>query len=119
MQPESPRVASLTPAEFRSRLTGTGLGLRVGPFDLCVQARVAGLYEPLQTLYSGYPVLDHHHVFSAQEVSAATAEAERKSAWLVTTEKDAERLPEGTADGLVLDVSVIRGELPLPQRRTL
>lgn len=75
--------------------------------------------QALGAVIVGMQVFADHHVFSAQEVSAATAEAERKSAWLVTTEKDAERLPEGTAYVLVLDVSVIRGELPLPQRRTL
>lgn len=57
-----------------------------------------------------------HHAFTAAEVSAARAEAETKSAVLVTTEKDAERLPEHSAAVLVLDVELLQGELPLPTR---
>jgi HprK-related kinase A len=65
MQAEFPSVEALTLAEFRARLRGGGLGLRIGPFDFRMQARVAELHEPLYTLYSGYPVLDHERVFSA------------------------------------------------------
>ncbi len=65
MQADFAPVEALTLDEFRARLKGGGLGLRVGPFDFRIQARVAGLYEPLYVLYSGYPVLDHERVFSA------------------------------------------------------
>jgi HprK-related kinase A len=65
MQAEFPSVEALTLAEFRARLRGGGLGLRIGPFDLRIRARVAGLHESLYTLYSGYPLLDHDRVFSA------------------------------------------------------
>ncbi len=58
-----------------------------------------------------------HHVFTPVELAAARAEAEEKGAWLVTTEKDAERLPEQSAYVLVLEVEVTRGELPLPRGR--
>ena len=58
-----------------------------------------------------------HHVFTPAELAAARSEAEGKGAWLVTTEKDAERLPERSAYVLVLDVEVTRGELPLPRGR--
>jgi HprK-related kinase A len=65
MQADFAPVEALTLDEFRARLKGGGLGLRVGPFDFLIRARVAGLYEPLYMLYSGYPVLDHERVFSA------------------------------------------------------
>lgn len=57
-----------------------------------------------------------HHVFTSFELAAARLEAEEKGALLVTTEKDAERLPERSACVLVLDVEVLKGELPLPLR---
>ncbi len=56
-----------------------------------------------------------HHLFTPAELSSAQADARSKNAWLVTTEKDAERLPENSAYVLVLDVQVIEGELPLPR----
>ncbi len=58
-----------------------------------------------------------HHVFTPAELEAARAEAGGKGAWLVTTEKDAERLPERSTYVLVLEVEVTRGELPLPRGR--
>jgi tetraacyldisaccharide 4'-kinase len=48
-----------------------------------------------------------HHLFSAQEIDRAQREA--SGAWLVTTEKDAERLPSGSAHVLILDVQVTKG----------
>lgn len=42
-----------------------------------------------------------HHRFTDAEREAAAATAQREGAWLVTTEKDAERLPEGTAHVLL------------------
>lgn len=58
-----------------------------------------------------------HHVFTAAELAAARRDAEAKGGLLVTTEKDAERLPERSAHVLVLDVEVLSGELPLPPPR--
>ncbi len=58
-----------------------------------------------------------HHVFTPAELAAAREEAEGQGALLVTTEKDAERLPEHSAHVLVLEVEVTRGELPLPPGR--
>jgi tetraacyldisaccharide 4'-kinase len=55
-----------------------------------------------------------HHVFTPAELAAARAEAESQQALLVTTEKDAERLPEKSACVLVLEVEVLKGALPLP-----
>lgn len=57
-----------------------------------------------------------HRTFSAEQLSDARADAEAKGAVLVTTEKDAERLPERSAHVLVLDVDVLSGVLPLPTR---
>ena len=58
------RVAALSPEDFRDSLDYPGLGLRIGPFDVHVRARVAGLREALRCLYSGYQVLDPDRVFS-------------------------------------------------------
>lgn len=59
---------------------------------------------------------DHadHHVFTAAQLASARDEAIAKEALLVTTEKDAERLPEKSACVLVLEVEVVKGALPLP-----
>lgn len=56
-----------------------------------------------------------HHVFTAAELEAARTAAKEQGALLVTTEKDAERLPEGSAHVLVLDVEITSGALPLPE----
>lgn len=64
----------------------------------------------------GNHVHTDHHEFTPTELFAARSEAEAKSALLVTTEKDAERLPEHSAYVLVLDVEVLSGPLPLPSR---
>lgn len=50
-----------------------------------------------------------HHVFTTRELERAKA----AGGLLVTTEKDAERLPEGSAYVLIMDVEVTAGELPL------
>lgn len=55
-----------------------------------------------------------HHVFTAAELARAAQESATHEALLVTTEKDAERLPEGVAHVLLLEVQVTKGELPLP-----
>lgn len=58
-------VGALTPAEFEAKLSGDGLGVRLGPFDFHLKARVRGLAEPLYRLYSNYPLLERDRVFSA------------------------------------------------------
>ena len=57
------RVGDLPPAEFRSRLLGGGLGLRIGPFDVCVRSNARGINVPLRRLYSDYPVVEPGRVF--------------------------------------------------------
>lgn len=61
---EAATVGELPLAEFESRLRGAGLGLRLGPFDICIRARVVGLYRPLHLLYRDNPVLDLDRPFS-------------------------------------------------------
>lgn len=59
------RVGDLSPEEWRARLEGPGLGMRVGPFDL--HLRIAGLDAvdvPLRHLYRDHPLLDDNRVFS-------------------------------------------------------
>jgi tetraacyldisaccharide 4'-kinase len=64
---------------------------------------------------TGRHVYADHHVFTPEELAAAQRDARSAGALLVTTEKDAERLPERSAHVLVLDVEVTAGTLPLPQ----
>lgn len=57
MSAEHRTAAALSSDEFEARLRGSGLGVRVGPFDFNIRARVDGLYGPLHTLYAHCPVL--------------------------------------------------------------
>jgi tetraacyldisaccharide 4'-kinase len=59
-------------------------------------------------------LFDDHHLFTSAQLEAARPPA---NALLVTTEKDAERLP-GSVEAwvLVMNVEVTRGELPLPKQ---
>lgn len=97
MRAEFPSVEALPLTEFRARLRAGGLGLRIGPFDFCIRARVAGIYEPLHTLYSGYPVLDHERVFSAhvrlQETRALRPGLARRVRFLVDGRMPHEDMP--------------------------
>jgi HprK-related kinase A len=58
------RIGSLEAADFYSRLSGQGLALRLGPFDVKIRARAASLEGVLQQLYADYPLVDEHGVFS-------------------------------------------------------
>ncbi len=58
-------VGTLTAGEFEARLAAEGQGVRIGPFDFHIKARVRGLVEPLHRLYRDYPLLDRNRVFSA------------------------------------------------------
>lgn len=70
---------------------------------------------------TGTSVFADHHLFTEEEREHAKGEA--GTAWLLTTEKDAERLPQGFAHVLVLDVQLMKGDLdrllefPLPAGR--
>jgi tetraacyldisaccharide 4'-kinase len=64
-------------------------------------------------LHSFHAFADHHR-FSAAELSALEREAANRGAWLVTTEKDAVRCPDGFgAHVLRLGVEVLEGEATL------
>lgn len=58
-----------------------------------------------------------HHRFTAAELEGALAEARAKAAWVVTTEKDAARLPPETAEvrGLRVEVELTEGEAALAE----
>jgi HprK-related kinase A len=51
-------VGGLDPSEFSSRLAADGIGVRLGPFDARIQARVPGLAAPMHRLYEAYPLLE-------------------------------------------------------------
>jgi len=57
-------ISSLTESSFGSMLGGTGLGVRIGPFDARVCTDVTALYEPLYHFYKDYPLLEGDRVFS-------------------------------------------------------
>lgn len=53
-----PRLAELAPREFTRRLRGTGIGMRMGPFDILLRARAgAAGSRLLHELYGDYPLL--------------------------------------------------------------
>jgi HprK-related kinase A len=58
------RIGELPPAQIRSRLSGEGLGVRIGPLNVCLRAQVRGFGEPLRLLYREYPLLEPGQVFS-------------------------------------------------------
>lgn len=58
------RVADLTGGEWRARLAGEGVGVRVGPFDLRLRVSAGALHEPLRRFYRDHPLLEGEHVFS-------------------------------------------------------
>lgn len=57
-------LGSLAPQTFEDRLSGEGLGVRFGPFDVRLRVRVPRLVGPLYKLYRDYPLLDHDRLFS-------------------------------------------------------
>ena len=58
--------------------------------------------------FTGFP---DHHPFRAEELRALERQASGAGAWLVTTEKDRVRCPEGTkVHVLRLGVQVLEGE---------
>lgn len=90
-------VSALSPAEFVARLKGPGLGVRIGPFDVHIRVSVAGLFEPLHSLYSGYQVLDDNRVFSCHvwlcEVPDLRSRMHRKVRFLVDGRAPHEDMP--------------------------
>jgi len=60
----SSRIGDLSPTEVSCRLRGRGLGIRIGPFDVCVKASVQDFDEPFRRLYREYPIVEAGQVFS-------------------------------------------------------
>jgi HprK-related kinase A len=58
------RIGSLTRADFQMRLQKSGLGVRLGPFDVSLRVRVPAIENALYELYQHYPVIDRDRVFS-------------------------------------------------------
>ncbi len=71
-----------------------------------VRESVANLGATVRAIHA-FP---DHHRFTESELWAAQQAA--AGAWLLTTEKDAERLPPGVAHVLVLDVELTKNTLP-------
>ncbi len=94
-------VGNLSPEEFRSRLRGAGVGVRVGPFDIHLRARVAGLEPPLQALYREYPLLDGDRVFgihvAMHDARSAWPPLQRRVRFIVDGRAPHEDMPAGQA----------------------
>jgi tetraacyldisaccharide 4'-kinase len=103
----SPDGAARSPAVLRGRSVVAFCGL----------ARPSSFRRTLEELGAelrGFQAFADHHLFSAEELSALERAAADSGAWLVTTEKDGVRCPEGFgAYVLRLGVEVIEGEQPL------
>jgi tetraacyldisaccharide 4'-kinase len=70
-----------------------------------------GTLEGLGAELVGFSGFGDHHVFTEDELRALERQASAAGAWLVTTEKDAVRCPEGAPVHVVrLGVEVLEGE---------
>lgn len=61
--PDRRLVGDLSERDFRSRIEGPGLGVRLGPFDVHLTVRVPTILEPLRTLYAWYSPLEGDRVY--------------------------------------------------------
>ena len=61
---ESQRAGSLTSGDFESRLRGSGLKLKIGPFHASIRAQASALTAPLAKLYRDYPLVAGDGPFS-------------------------------------------------------
>lgn len=59
-------VGALSIGEFGARLAGDGVGVRIGPFDVHIRARIDRLAAPLHLLYAHYPLLEGDRVYSCR-----------------------------------------------------
>jgi HprK-related kinase A len=57
------RVRELSPEDFAHRLARTGIGLRIGPFNVHLTVQVPGLAPALQALYGNYACLDRNAIY--------------------------------------------------------
>jgi HprK-related kinase A len=58
------RVGDLVGEDIRARLGGSGLGVRVGPFDLLLRVDVDSVAPPLLQLYRDHLLLEGEHVYN-------------------------------------------------------
>ena len=62
------RFAQLAPAALAERLTGEGVLLPCGTFNVCIRSDIAALTRGLLQLYADFPVLDRRDVYVDFEV---------------------------------------------------
>jgi HprK-related kinase A len=90
-------VGALSEIDFGRRLSGPGVGVRMGPFDIHMRIRVPGLAGPLYKLYRHYPWLDGERVFSTRVTMHAVRPlrswGERKVRFLVDGRAPHEDMP--------------------------
>ena len=55
-------VSDLTPQEYANRLTGVGLGLQFGPFNLRIRSNLSAFAASAYKLYGPYPVLEWNEI---------------------------------------------------------
>ncbi|HEY8506702.1 MAG TPA: HprK-related kinase A [Steroidobacteraceae bacterium] len=64
MSSEPTRVGSLSASQWQARLSGPGVGIQVGPFDIHLRTTIRSVQEPLQHLYRDHPLLEGDRVYS-------------------------------------------------------
>lgn len=84
------RVRDLDFRHFESRLSRGGIGLRIGPFDVRVRARVEGFAHRLWTMYAEFPLLDDQRLYTCH------LELSERTAWTTYPQ----RMVRFTVDGL-------------------
>lgn len=94
-------AASLGADAFYARLAGSGLGIRIGPFDAFLQADAAALHGQLYRLYRHYPLLPAEGVFSfharLEELGGRLPGSKRKVRFSVDGRTPHEDMPAGQA----------------------
>ena len=58
------RVADMSESEFSTLLAGSGLPVRIGPFNAHIRAPIERVHGTLFTMYADYPLLAHDEFFS-------------------------------------------------------
>ena len=96
-RPAPDTVGDLPLDEFERRLRGDGCGIRVGPFEMLLGARVRGLPAVLHELYRDYPLVSSGSLFSCRlgirELRAGMPRRFRRSRFLVDGRPPHEDMP--------------------------
>lgn len=61
---ESGRVWALSQQAFESALSGSGIGIQIGPFNARIRSDLKSLINPLYRFYEAYPLLDDDAVYN-------------------------------------------------------